>query len=237
MSVDIKGALSKPLFGVPAWVWGVVIAGGVVAYAYLTNGRDGDAPVTAPDAGPSYQDGGAADAGDISGTPTVTENVVTVTTNPAWVRVVTDRLVAGGFDPLQVGNALNKALAGLTLTPQEGAIWNEAVRRFKAPPEGNPPVSIDTVKAPTDPTPVTPVTPVTTAPTTHTSPPIHLSVFGGGKVEDFNAEVRRQAGFFVDWAVITAANPGIETNINWVLDINARTWKHNASYYVPPMTR
>lgn len=165
----IKAALSYRLMGVPAWVWGLVIGGAVVAYAYITRGSDGDGPKPAPDAGPSYVDtGGAADAGDVQGVPTVTENVVPVTTNPAWIRVVTDKLVAAGYDPVQVNNALTKGLSGQMLTAQEAALWNEAVRRFGAPPEGAPPITV--VPVPTPPPTTTTPPPTTTTPPPATTP-------------------------------------------------------------------
>lgn len=231
--MDIKGALQKPLFGVPAWVWGVVIAGGVVAYAYLTNGSDSGTPTTAPDAGPSYQDGGAADAGDISGVPTVTQNTVTVTTNPAWVRVVTDKLVAMGHDPLQVGNALNKALAGLTLTVQEAAIWNEAIRLFGAPPEGNPPITVDNGTTTTPP----PGGGTTTPPAARYSPEYSLSVTANEKVSTFTDQVRSRSGLDVDWGLLEATNPTLAGNIHWgpsgSKDLNLRWFKSAATYKIP----
>lgn len=169
----IKAALSYRLMGVPAWVWGLVVGGAVAAYAYMTRGDDGVKP--APDAGPSYVDtGGAADAGDVPGVPQVTENPVPVTTNPAWIRVVTDKLVAAGYDPVQVNNALTKGLSGQMLTAQEAALWNEAVRRFGAPPEGAPPISV--VPLPTPPPDNTTPPPANTTPPPATSTPRYVTV-------------------------------------------------------------
>lgn len=138
--MNLKQALQYRLLGVPAWLWGVVIGGGIAAYAWIT--RSDNTLTPAPAAPPSADYSGAADAGDIQGVPTVTDTSVPVTTNPAWVRVVTDRLVALGYDPVQVNNALTKGLAGLALTAQEAALWNEAVRRYGAPPEGAPPITV-----------------------------------------------------------------------------------------------
>jgi len=136
--------LRRPIAGIPAWGWALVIAGTIAAYAYVQRLRaDDDGPKVAPETLP-YPDGQSpSDAGDVPGVPVVIPNDVTVTTNPAWVRVVTDRLVAAGrYSPVDVSNALNKVLSGLEVTAQEAAIFNEAVRLYGAPPEGNPPIVV-----------------------------------------------------------------------------------------------
>jgi LysM repeat protein len=160
----IGDMLQTKLLGLPAWVWGLVIGGGIVAYAYISRSTD-DGPEVAPVAPPDGGFADAGDAGDIPGLPTIPDQSTPVTTNPAWVRVVTDRLVAQGYDPVQVNNALTKGLAGINLTAQEAALWNEAVRRFGAPPEGAPPIVVDGPALP----PVT-APPVTTPPVT--APPV-----------------------------------------------------------------
>lgn len=147
--------LRRPIAGVPAWGWALVIAGTIAAYAWIQRLREGDGPKVVPDGGYALDDAGATDAGDIPGTPSVPDRDIPVSTNPSWVRVVTDKLVAAGaYSPIEVGNALNKVLGGLEVTAQEAAIWNEAVRRFGAPPEGHPPV----VVKPTTPPPTSPPT-------------------------------------------------------------------------------
>lgn len=168
--MNFKQALQYRLLGVPAWLWGVVIGGGIAAYAWITR-SSGDDVTPAPAAPASTDYGDAVDAGDIQGIPTVKDTSPPVTTNPAWIRVVTDRLVALGYDPVQVNNALTKGLAGLTLTAQEAALWNEAVRRYGAPPEGAPPITVDTPTGTPDPTPDP--TPEPTPSPVPTPPPGH----------------------------------------------------------------
>lgn len=144
--------LQKRIAGVPAWGWALVIGGAIVAYAYLT--RRQESPTPAPAAFSYPDDTAPSDAGDVPGTVTPSGNTITLTTNPAWVRYVTDLLVAEGlYGAVEVGNALTKALAGIDLTAQEGAIWNIAVRRFGAPPEGNPPIVIIPTPGPPPPPP------------------------------------------------------------------------------------
>lgn len=63
-------------------------------------------------------------------------------------------MVADSYSPVEVGNALTKALGGLEITAAEAALWNIAVRRFGAPPEGHPPLVVK--PGPTAPNPSTP---------------------------------------------------------------------------------
>lgn len=153
---QLMGMLQKRIAGLPAWAWALVIGGTIVGYAYLTRMSDGPKP--APTAPPYPSDDAAADAGDIPGVPVTPPRDIEVTTNPAWIRYVTDRLVAEGFyGAVEVTNALTKVLGGIDVTEQESAIYNVAVRRFGAPPEGAPPIKVipkpPVVKPPTVPIP------------------------------------------------------------------------------------
>lgn len=153
--------LQKRIAGIPAWGWALVIGGAIVAYAYLTRGTGEQTPQTRPETWPYPDDSSPSDAGDVPGTTTPSENAIEITTNPAWVRYVTDRLVAEGlYGAVEVNNALTKVLAGIEVNQQEAAIYNVAVRRFGAPPEGAPPIVVTPAPTPT-PTPTpTPKPPV-----------------------------------------------------------------------------
>jgi hypothetical protein len=154
--------LRRPIAGIPAYGWALVVAGTIVAYAYIQRYREGtNAVKTAPEAFPYADAGEPSDSGDISGVPSTPDRDIPITTNPAWIRYTTDRLVAESHSAVDVGNALNKALSGLELTEQEAALWNLAVRRFGAPPEGHPPIVV--ISKPGTP-PATPPGPGTTAP-------------------------------------------------------------------------
>ena len=73
-------------------------------------------------------------------------------------------------------------------------------------------------------------------PTTH--PGFDLTVAAGSKVAAFTDAIRARDGFDPDWGgIIVASNPGIESNINWKVDINARTFKKGATYHIPAITR
>jgi hypothetical protein len=68
---------------------------------------------------------------------------ITPTTNPQWLRLVSDALVANGIgNPVEVYSALQKVLNGLPISTKEKSIWDTAVRLFKQPPESYPPVEV-----------------------------------------------------------------------------------------------
>jgi len=140
--------LTRRIFGVQAWVWAVVITAGIVAYAYLTRGRNALEP--APETHP-FPDGSVpADAGDVPGVVVPGPgDTFRPETNPAWLRWVVDRMRISGEDPTLVHNAATKVLSGLEVTQQEAAMWNEIVRRFGPPPEGAPPIVITPTAPPT----------------------------------------------------------------------------------------
>lgn len=174
--------MRRPIAGIPAWGWALVIAGTIVAYAWIQRLRDGDGVGVAPETLP-YPDGQSpSDAGDIPGVPSLPDREIEITTNPAWIRYVTDKLVADGYSPTDVGNALTKVLSGLEVTAQEAALWNEAVRRFGAPPEGHPPIVIIKPTTPTVPPPIIkppvkpPVKPPAPIKPKPTPPPAYWSV-------------------------------------------------------------
>jgi len=73
-------------------------------------------------------------------------------------------------------------------------------------------------------------------PTNH--PAFDLTVGAGSRVAAFTDAIRARDGFDPDWGgIIVPANPGIESNINWVKDINGRTFKKGATYHIPAITR
>ena len=72
--MDIKGALTRPLGPLPAWAWGVVIAGGYLLYHYLKTGSlfgSGTAAATTTDAVVPASDYGSGATGS-GGTSTST---------------------------------------------------------------------------------------------------------------------------------------------------------------------
>lgn len=195
--MDIRSAFSKKLAGLPVWVWALVIAGGILAYAYITDSGD-DGPSTVDDPGAAYPDGSQpGDAGDIEGTPSTPERTVPITTNPAWIRYVTDRMVAAGEDPIEVSNALTKGLAGLRMTQREAALWRLAVQRYGPPPEGAPPLDVD---------------PLPQNPPPSTAKPV--VVFWNGKPTNGGAR----------WALAGKTPPWQETTSQWTANAWAKQY-------------
>lgn len=168
---DLWSKLQTKIAGVPAWIWVAVVAGAVVGYAYLS--RRAEDPAVNPAAFAYPDDEAPSDAGDVPGVPGdsgTDGREVSLTTNPAWIRYVTDRLVATGeYGAVEVTNALVKALGGLELTQQQAAIYNIAVSRYGAPPEGAPPITVTPTTPP-------PTTPPSTTPPKPAPPPTYYSV-------------------------------------------------------------
>lgn len=177
---QLMAMLQKRILGIPAWGWALVIGGTIVGYAYLTRSSGDEGPDVAPTAPPYADDESPSDAGDVPGVPNPPpDQEPEITTNPAWVRYVTDRLVAEGlYGAVEVNNALTKVLGGLEVTEQEAAIYNLAVRRFGAPPEGAPPIVViprpPTDPPPSDPPPTNP--PPSDPPPKPSPPPTYYSV-------------------------------------------------------------
>ena len=68
-------------------------------------------------------------------------------------------------------------------------------------------------------------------------PSFQLSVQAGELVETFNSQIKsRHDGKMHNWVTIEAANPSLAANINWVSDINSRTFKKSATYTIPAVT-
>lgn len=142
----------------PAWAWGALVV--MVAYGvYAFRGTGDTDEGIASDQGfyteendttnPAY-----VDAGDITGTPQMPPRTApTPESNPQWLRLVVDNLVAEGtLNPTIVHAALQKVLNGLPINEQEEAIWNKAVRLYGQPPESYPPIEVIRTGTPTEPT-------------------------------------------------------------------------------------
>lgn len=170
----ILSGLTKKVGPAPAYVWGALIVGGVVVLWYLRQrfSQDGE-EVAATDQGFGYpgdlyglgEQTGYYSAGDVAGEPTLPPNTsVSPSTNPQWLRLATDALVAlGTYNPTIVYSALAKVLNGLPITEQEEAIWNQAVRNYRQPPESYPPIEVIRTPVPTTtPTPIPTTTPTPT---------------------------------------------------------------------------
>lgn len=138
-------------------------------------------------------------------------------------------------DPTLMSAALGVYLAGGVPTTAQVDLIHQAIAAKGLPPNagsnGYPP-AINTSSGTTPP----PGGGGGTGPTNH--PAFDLTVAAGSKVAAFTDAIRARDGFDPDWGgIIVPANPGIESNINWVKDINGRTFKKGATYHIPAITR
>lgn len=163
-------ALTHKIGPLPGFAW-VLIVGGLAYGVYWWRSR-GTASSIAPGATVSATDGTVTGISDGSGgfgggsgvsggsysgqVNTLPVGQAAVTNNAQWAATAGNALIAAGQDPSAVSNALSKYLNGGTLTAQEQAIVNIAVRQYQLPPEGVLPI-----KAPA---PVAPVVTVKPAP-------------------------------------------------------------------------
>jgi len=154
-------------------------------------------------------------------------------TNDQWSQKVLSLWAQNDLgDPGPISAALGVYLAGQVPTPDQITLIHTATALAGLPPkEGNggypPHINTSNTQNP-DPPP-------SGGPKTY--PAWSTSVTAGELVEAFNGQVRDHFGGLVDWGIVVAANPSIESNINWAKDINARTFKKPASYTIPSMTR
>ncbi len=138
----------------PVWAIGVILAGAFVLFMFLRNRSKAKATAGAnlgalPDT--QYVDNTQNDGlppgsvGDyLAGDPTNPSYPVGLTptgipgpvTNVQWSRLAFDYLIGQGNDPQLVQRGLAKYIQGLSLTAQEQAVVNLALRAFGAPPEG-----------------------------------------------------------------------------------------------------
>lgn len=219
----LRAIFGRRLAGAPAWLWVLIIAGTVTAYAYLSRrggrGELAPAPETLP-----YPDGGLpADAGDIPGsTPAPPTGDITLTTNSAWLRYVVDRMRILGEDPTLVHNAVTKVFAGIAVTQQENAMWNDVVRRFGPPPESVPPIDVIPPPAAPPPAPAPPAAPPPAAPPPPPAPvpkpppPARVSVPWNLDLYDWTAQIARAYSVPYSLQRMRELNPGIDSYIKWL---------------------
>lgn len=142
------GAFTKKIGPLPGWAWVVIIAGAVWAF-YLWRKRGAASTVTpAAGAGAAPSAVGFSSADPAPGTNNYSGTVSTfptgqpaMATNASWAKNVADFLIGtGNYSPADVSNAIAGYLAGNTLTDQQTAIVNTAIKQYQTPPEGVLPV-------------------------------------------------------------------------------------------------
>lgn len=138
----------------PLWGWAAAIAGGYFVFKKLNptvSTADNTLPTpNAADAAlanslvpdTSNPNGGGSDPNPTPGAPT---------TNAAWAIAAVTALIGQHADPVAAENAINKYLAGASLTTAEHALVSAALHAVGPPPEGVPISSPAPVQPPTSP--------------------------------------------------------------------------------------
>jgi hypothetical protein len=161
----ITGGLTAKAGPLPVWGWAVLVSVPIIGYriyssrkaaaaaaaaasstptqtadSYPLTGVPGTTDSTAGALYPSLYNPGGIYTGDAGTTGTT---LTTPTTNNDWRNVAADKLVAAGYSPTDVNTALVLILNGQPVTPQQEALFNEAVRAVGSnPPEGVPPITL-----------------------------------------------------------------------------------------------
>lgn len=158
---DLKDTLTTKIGPLPAIAWGGILGGAYVVYRYY---KASNAPAPSPIATGSETDLGTADDFNVGFGPTtpglgggsVVNSPTTVTTpdnNSLWGKLVSDWLIAQGFNPTDVQLAISSYLYGTgeALNSTQSAILRSALRQFGTPPEGVIPPPVTTPATPTTP--------------------------------------------------------------------------------------
>lgn len=135
MAVDL-GKMYGPL---PLGAWLAVVGGGI-GIAVYTRRQNAQEPITDPDLMP--EDTGTTPGVGVGGSgqwidlnpPPAGGGDAPASTNEEWARQTIVKMMALGYPPAQVNSAITKFLVEETLSPQEFAILNEALRKFGSPP-------------------------------------------------------------------------------------------------------
>lgn len=138
----IDTALKKPVAGVPGYVW--VVGGAIgVAITYYRR-KKAAAPATVADTGLAGGDTGTDQslATNNASIPTTSSNTTgpnaTITNNDDWYRAAEIALLAKGYSPTTVDNALRKYLDSQPLDRTDGAVISAALSAIGPPPQALP---------------------------------------------------------------------------------------------------
>lgn len=151
MAENVTAQLSKKMGPLPVGVW-IVVVGAGLGIGFFLNRKQ-----STQDTSPPVQDPGVGVGG--SGwvdVPPPAKPAPVAETNMTWAIKASNWLIAQGYPPLSVGNAVNKYIFSTPLSPQEKAWVDQAVKQFGVPPDPLPPVDQpETPKPDTAPPPVT----------------------------------------------------------------------------------
>lgn len=180
---SITEGLTAKAGPLPVWGWAIAVSAPIIAYRVYTTRKAAAAAAAAATAttaqpsadsypltgvpGTTDSSAGALGAyslynpgGIYTGDGSTTSTTSTApTSNNQWRQLAADKLTAAGYDPSQVNTALTAILSGIAVTPQQEALFNEAVRAVGSnPPDGTPTITLvstgatgDSPSAPTGP--------------------------------------------------------------------------------------
>jgi nucleoid-associated protein YgaU len=130
---DVGGMLEKQVGPFPMGVWVALVGGGLGIAWYVNKGKTPAAatadPTTSATGDGTYDTVGA----DPVATTTVTDT--SPQTNDEWGKRAIDFLIASNYDPSAANQAVNLYLINGTLTVQQTALINAALRKLGSPPQ------------------------------------------------------------------------------------------------------
>lgn len=162
--------LQKKIGPFPLWVWVVGVGGGL--FVLMRRGGPNFGGSTDEDTTPRavvYTGTGGSDGSGVSD-PQL-PNDPTIETNEDWFRAASEFLLATNRPPALIDSALRKYLAGQSVTANEQALINEAIRGVGPVPQVLPPIDSPDPDEPGQEPPSTPVPPGQRNPHTPPSSP------------------------------------------------------------------
>ncbi len=174
-------ALGSKVGPLPLGVW-AVLAGGVVGGYILWQRHKAAAVAPAPTPAASTLNGGALDntqAGSLftstgASAPASSSSPAPITDNDQWRQAAEIALVAKGYLPTTVDDAISAYLSGAGMTPQQSAIINLAINAVGPAPITPPPALPGTVESPVAPPPSAPIV-TSPAPTAQPAAPAPIT--------------------------------------------------------------
>jgi hypothetical protein len=173
MSDAVPNALARKVGPLPVGAWVAVAAGGIAAALFLNKRTPAAIEVQDADAGLDNTMPGAGNlsVGAAASNPTSTSPLgggyPMPTTNEEWAQAVMRALIAKGYEPTVIDDAVGKYLSGGTLTIRERAIISLALIAAGGPPVPPPP---PLTGSPSLPSPSLPAPPRDTLPPSRPNP-------------------------------------------------------------------
>lgn len=233
---DFGKALTRKFGPLPAWVYGLILVGGVYLYTWWRKRQANGATTTetstdlaaanasgdstdAPGYGINDASTGVGAGANTGGSTTAPDNS-SPTSNLAWSTLATAYLVGVGYPASQVSQALNNWMNGLQATSQDNALFNLAVARYGQPPEGVPPQPTNsTVPSPGLPGGTTAPPGATVPPKPVPKPPVQRTYYTVASGDNLTA-IAKKFGI---------SEPSLYANNKSAIEASAGAHGHNSS--------